>query len=115
MLRLPLESAVMELARSRSNPIAIGVVPTVTGLVKVIVPVIGPEIVFCIGDLVVESRYMTVAVPMVIDAPVYVPWGAEIMASGCMVPIRCIISMGVDEETTVVEPLLPVSDMDLMF
>lgn len=30
-------------------------------------------------------------------------------------PIRCIISIGVEEETTVAEPLLPVSDIELMF
>jgi hypothetical protein len=32
-----------------------------------------------------------------------------------MMPIRCIISMGVDDETTVADPLLPVSDIELMF
>lgn len=37
------------------------------------------------------------------------------MASGCIVPIRCIISIGVEEETTVVDPLLPVRDIELMF
>jgi hypothetical protein len=30
-------------------------------------------------------------------------------------PIRCIISIGVDDETTVADPLLPVSDIELMF
>ena len=37
------------------------------------------------------------------------------MASGCIVPIRCIISIGVVEETALTVPLLPVSDMELMF
>ncbi len=37
------------------------------------------------------------------------------MASGCIVPIRCIISIGVEEETTPTLPLLPVSDIDVMF
>jgi hypothetical protein len=32
-----------------------------------------------------------------------------------MVPIRCSISIGVEEETTLVEPLLLVRDMELMF
>ena len=32
-----------------------------------------------------------------------------------MVPIRCIISIGTEEETTVADPLLPVNDMELMF
>jgi hypothetical protein len=29
--------------------------------------------------------------------------------------MRCIISIGTEEETTVADPLLPVSDMELMF
>src|SRR6266567_6459635 len=37
------------------------------------------------------------------------------MLSGCIVPIRCIISIGTEVETTVADPLLPVSDMELMF
>ena len=37
------------------------------------------------------------------------------MASGCIVPIRCIISIGVELETAVTLPLLPVRDMELMF
>ena len=37
------------------------------------------------------------------------------MASGCIVPIRCIISIGVEAETAVTLPLLPVRDMELMF
>ena len=37
------------------------------------------------------------------------------MASGCIVPIRCIISIGVEVETAVTLPLLPVRDMELMF
>jgi len=92
-----------------------GVEPTVTGALNVTEPVMGPEIVFCIGDLVVGSMYMTVADPMVMEAPVYVPCGTEIMASGCMTPIRCIISMGVEAETTVAELPLPVKDMVVMF
>jgi hypothetical protein len=32
-----------------------------------------------------------------------------------MVPIRCIISTGTVEDTTVADPLLPVSDIELMF
>lgn len=32
-----------------------------------------------------------------------------------MVPIRCIISTGIDEEITLADPLLPVNDMELMF
>jgi hypothetical protein len=30
-------------------------------------------------------------------------------------PIRCIISIGVEDDTTVADPLLPVSDIELMF
>lgn len=37
------------------------------------------------------------------------------MASGCMVPIRCIISIGVEVETTVALPLFPVSVIELTF
>jgi len=59
--------------------------------------------------------YITVAEPMVTDAPVYVPCGALIIANGCIVPIKCIISMGIEVETTVADPLLPVRDMDVMF
>ena len=70
MLRLPLASAVTELARSRSKPMAIGVVPSVTGVPNVTEAVMGPEIVFCIGCFVVGSIYITVAEPMVTDAPV---------------------------------------------
>ena len=36
------------------------------------------------------------------------------MAIGCMVPMRCIISIGMAEETTVADPLLPVSVIDEM-
>lgn len=68
MLRLPLESAVRELARLRSKLIAIGVEPTVMGLLKVTLPVIGPEIVACTAALVVGSMYITVAEPMVMVA-----------------------------------------------
>ena len=32
-----------------------------------------------------------------------------------MVPIRCVISIGVEEETTLTDPLLPVRDMEVMF
>ena len=70
MLRLPLESVGTECARSRSKPIAIGVLPTVIGLLKVIVAVMGPEMVFCTGDFVVGSMYITVAEPIAMDAPV---------------------------------------------
>ena len=37
------------------------------------------------------------------------------MAIGCMVPIRCIISIGIGLEITLTDPLLPVSDIELMF
>ena len=70
MLRLPLEPIVTELASLRSKPMAIGVEPTVIGLLNVTVPVMGPGIVACTGALVVGSMYITVAEPMVIDAPV---------------------------------------------
>ena len=46
--RFPFASIVTECARSRSNPIAIGVVPTVTGVLNVMLALIGPAIVFCI-------------------------------------------------------------------
>ena len=60
--------------------------------------------------------YMTVADPMVMEAPVYVPCGTQIMASGCMTPIRCSISMGVEAETTVAElAALAVKEMAVMF
>lgn len=32
-----------------------------------------------------------------------------------MVPIRCVISIGVEEETTLTDPLLPVRDIEVMF
>ena len=67
-VRLPVASAVTDLARSISNPMAIGVDPTAIGLAKVIVPVIGPAIVFCAGTFVLGSIYMTVADAMLIDA-----------------------------------------------
>ena len=70
MVRFPLVSAVTEFAKSRSNPMAIGIEPTVTGVEKVTVAVMGPEMVFCTGCLVVGSIYMTVAEPTVTDAPV---------------------------------------------
>lgn len=38
-----------------------------------------------------------------------------IRVSGCMLPIRCIISVGVEDETTVVVPFAPVSVMEAMF
>ena len=61
---------VTEVARSRSKPIAMGVVPTVIGLVNVTFAVMGPEIVAWTGALVLGSIYMTVAEAIVIDAPV---------------------------------------------
>jgi hypothetical protein len=45
MVRLPFVAIVTELARSRSKLMAIGVEPTVIGLVKEMFPVVGPEIV----------------------------------------------------------------------
>ena len=68
IVTLPLASAVTELARSISKSMAIGVDPTVIGLSKFIVPVIGPVIIFCIGDFVFGSIYMTVAEPMLREA-----------------------------------------------
>jgi len=59
--------------------------------------------------------YMTVAEPIVIDAPVYVPCGMLTIASGCIVPIRWSISIGVEEVTTLVDPLLLVNDIEVMF
>jgi hypothetical protein len=94
---------------------AIGVEPSETGVAKATFAVIGPDIVFCTRAFDVGSIYITVADPMVTVAPVYVPWGALIIAKGCIVPIRCIISIDVLEETTLVVPLLPVSDIELMF
>lgn len=70
MVKLPPEFWVTDFARSRSNPIAIGVEPTLMGLLNVTVPVIGPEIVFCVAVFVAGSIYMTVAEPMVTVAPV---------------------------------------------
>jgi hypothetical protein len=32
-----------------------------------------------------------------------------------MVPIKCVISIGVEEDTTLTDPLLPVRDMEVMF
>ena len=115
MLRLLLASAVTELARSRSKPIAIGVVPTTIGVEKFTVALIGPEIVVCTTVFVVGFIYITVAEPSVIVALVYVPCGMETIASGCIVPIRCIISIGVALDTALTLPLLPFSVIEVMF
>ena len=69
----PLPSIVTEAVRSRSKPMAIGVEPAVIGAVNDTVAVMGPEIVFCTGALVMGSMYITVAEAIVIDAPVHVP------------------------------------------
>jgi hypothetical protein len=64
---------------------------------------------------VVGSIYVTVAELIVTVAPVYVPCGIEIIINGCMLPIRCIISIGMEEEITDTFPLLLCSDIDEMF
>ena len=52
---------------------------------------------------------------MLMVAPEYVPWGTFIREIGSTVPIRCIISTGVDDDTTLTVPPLPlVSVMDPM-
>jgi hypothetical protein len=52
---------------------------------------------------------------MLTVAPEYVPWGTFIREIGSTVPIRCIISTGVEEETTVtLLPLPLVSVIDPM-
>ena len=114
ILRL-LPDCVTELARFKSNPMDMGVLPTVTGVPNVTFPVIGPEMVLWTTDFVVGSMYITDAEPIVMLAPVEVPCGMLIRVSGCMLPIRCIISVGVEVETTVVVPFAPVSVMEVMF
>jgi len=71
---------------------------------KGIVADMGPGTAFCTNWPVTESIYMTVAVEMLTVPPENVPWGTFINEIGCMVPIRCIISTGVAEDTTVTEP-----------
>ena len=38
-----------------------------------------------------------------------------IIAKGCIVPIRCIISIGVEDDITPTDPLAPLSDIEVMF
>jgi len=91
----------------------IGVLPTVKFGLKVTVAVIGPDTDFCTSCIVLGSIYITTADEMLMLAPEYVPWATFISEIGSTVPMRCIISTGVDEDTTVtLPPLLFVSVMD---
>jgi hypothetical protein len=59
--------------------------------------------------------YMTVAEEMLTVAPEYAPCGTFMSEIGCIVPIKCIISTGVAEDTTDTEPpLVFVSIMEAM-
>jgi hypothetical protein len=84
----------------------IGEVPTVRLGLKLIVAVIGPETDFWTNCIVVGSMYMTTAEEMLMLALEYEPWGTFIREIGSTVPIKCIISTGVAEDTTVT--LVPV-------
>jgi len=70
MLKAPVALIITELARLRSNPIAMGVEPTVTGLLKLTITLMGPGIVACTGTPNVGSMYITVAEPIEMLAPV---------------------------------------------
>lgn len=48
--------------------------------------------------------YMTVAEEILAIKHEYLPCGTFMAEIGCMVPIKCIISTGVGEDTTVTEP-----------
>jgi hypothetical protein len=84
----------------------IAVEPTVRFGLNVMFAVIGPETVFCTNWPVPGETYVTKADEMVMVAPEYEPWSTFIRASGCIVPMRCIISTVVGEDMAVTEPPL---------
>jgi hypothetical protein len=90
-----------------------GELPKVRLGLKLIVAVIGPGTDLCTNCIVLGSMYVTVVEEILRLAPKYVPWDTFITVIGSTVPMRCIISTGVDEDTTVkLPPLLLVSSMD---
>jgi hypothetical protein len=93
----------------------IGEVPTVRLGLKLMVAVIGPGTDFWTSCIVDGSMYITVAEEILTVAPEYVACGTLIKEMGSTIPMRCIISTGVEDDTiaTLPPPLL-VRDMDPM-
>ncbi len=71
---------------------------------KLIVAVIGPGTFFCTIWPVTGDIYVTTADEIVSVVPKYVPCATFVSEIGSTVPMRCIISTVVGEETTVTEP-----------
>lgn len=113
MVTLPELSIETDEAIFMSRFRTIGAVPTARLGLKFIVAFIGPDTDFCTSSIVLGSIYITTADEMLMLAPEYMPWGTFIRTIGCIVPIRCIISTGVGEDTTAtVPPPLLVIDID---
>jgi hypothetical protein len=107
IVTLPDWSIEIEEAMFMSRLRTIGEEPTVRLGLKLTVAVIGPDMDFCINCIVFGSMYMTVPDDMLMLAPEYVPWGTFIRVIGLTVPMRCIISTGVEEVRTLTLPPLP--------
>ena len=111
MVTLPDWSIEIEEAMFMSKLSTIGEVPTVRLGLKLMFAVIGPDTDFCTSCKVLGSIYITTADEMLMVAPEYVPWGTFIREIGSTVPIRCIISTGVEDDTTLTVLPLPLSSV----
>src|SRR6266567_239024 len=96
IVTLPAASIDTDAAMSMSRLRTIGL--------KLIVAVIGPGTFFCTIWPVTGDIYVTRADEIVIISPEYVPCATLLSEIGSVVPIRCIISTVVGEETTGTEP-----------
>jgi hypothetical protein len=115
MVTLPDWSIETEDAMFISRLRTIGDVPTVKPGLKLMVAVIGPGTDFWSSRIVAGSIYMTVADEILTVAPEYVPCGTFIKEIGSTVPMRCIISTGVEDDTTAtLPPPLLLRDIDPM-